>query len=139
MMVPGQWHVFISHSSDDKEEIARPLALALRRRGLDVWFDEFVLRPGDSLREGIDEGIAKSTFGVIILSPSFLAKKWTKAELSAFFSKQISGTKKTIVPIWHNVSGAVVQEYVPLLGDRLALNSDVGLPALVQRVLMFAR
>ena len=51
------WDVFISHASEDKEAIARPLAEALRSHGLRVWYDEFALRPGNSLRESIDRGL----------------------------------------------------------------------------------
>src|SRR6185312_12727621 len=42
--------VFISHASEDKNEVVRPLAEALRKGGLEVWYDEFELRIGDSLR-----------------------------------------------------------------------------------------
>ena len=50
------WDIFISHESEDKKEIARPLAEALRQAGLRVWYDEFVLKPGDSLSLKIREG-----------------------------------------------------------------------------------
>ena len=36
-----QWHFFISHASEDKEEIARPLADRLNSRGLMVWYVDF--------------------------------------------------------------------------------------------------
>lgn len=63
----GQADVFISHAHEDKE-VARPLAEALRERGLTVWYDEYVLRLGDSLRETIDRGLATARFGIVILS-----------------------------------------------------------------------
>ena len=53
-----QYDVFISHASEDKDEIVRPLANALRSEGLEVWYDEFSLRIGDSLRRKIDHGLA---------------------------------------------------------------------------------
>ena len=43
--------VFISHASEDKDAIVRPLANALISCGLKVWYDEFTLRIGDSLRQ----------------------------------------------------------------------------------------
>src|SRR5271157_2431745 len=55
--------VFICHASEDKDDFVRPLAEALRARHVDVWFDEFVLTIGDSLREAIDRGLAASRFG----------------------------------------------------------------------------
>ena len=53
-----QHDAFISHASEDKEAIVRPLAEALVARGLDVWYDEFALRVGSSLRRTIDAGLA---------------------------------------------------------------------------------
>ena len=52
--------VFISHASEDKDAIVRPLANALVNEGLDVWYDEFALHIGDSLRQKIDRGLAKA-------------------------------------------------------------------------------
>jgi hypothetical protein len=34
-----KWDVFISHASEDKETVARPLAQCLERSGLRVWYD----------------------------------------------------------------------------------------------------
>jgi histidyl-tRNA synthetase len=48
---PSRWDVFVSHASEDKDAIARPLAKELRSRGLRVWYDEFELKIGDSLSE----------------------------------------------------------------------------------------
>lgn len=73
----AKYDVFISHASEDKDEVVRPLAHALKESGLSVWFDEFELRIGDSLRRKIDRGLANSRFGVIVLSRSFFEKGWT--------------------------------------------------------------
>jgi len=66
------YDVFISHASEDKDAVVRPLAAALSNGGLKVWYDEFELKIGDSLRRKIDTGLANSRFGVIVLSRSFL-------------------------------------------------------------------
>jgi hypothetical protein len=68
------WDVFISHASEDKDDFVRPLADNLQRSGLRVWFDEFTLTVGDSLRRSIDRGLAKSQYGIVVISPSFLEK-----------------------------------------------------------------
>jgi hypothetical protein len=52
------YDVFISHASEDKDNFMRPLADELRRRQIEVWFDEFSLKPGDSLRTSIDLGLS---------------------------------------------------------------------------------
>src|SRR5437867_11556144 len=66
-----RWDVFISHASEDKEEIAHPLAEALTNGGFAVWYDKFTLKLGDSLRASINRGLAESRFGVVILSKHF--------------------------------------------------------------------
>jgi len=68
--------VFICHASEDKEDFVRPLAEALRARHLDVWYDEFTLSIGDSLREAIDRGLADSRFGIVVFSRNFFQKRW---------------------------------------------------------------
>ena len=68
----GHWDVFISHAGEDKKDLVRPLAGALRARGLSVWFDELTLTVGDSLRRSIDRGLARFRFGVVVTSPHFL-------------------------------------------------------------------
>lgn len=71
-----EYDVFISHASEDKDAVVRPLAHALQKAGLSVWFDEFELQIGDSLRRKIDTGLARSRFGVVVLSQAFLGKGW---------------------------------------------------------------
>lgn len=66
--------VFISHASEDKADVVRPLAEALKAGGLSVWYDEFELRIGDSLRRKIDRGLAGSRFGIVVLSKAFFGR-----------------------------------------------------------------
>lgn len=85
------YDVFISHASEDKEAVVRPLANALKEKGLNVWYDEFELKIGDSLRRKIDQGLAKSRFGIVVISRSFIKKGWTNYELDGLMTKAISG------------------------------------------------
>jgi hypothetical protein len=78
---PVEFDVFISHASEDKETFVRPLAEALVARNLRPWYDEFTLRPGDSLRRSIDHGLLISQTGVVVLSPAFFRKRWPNYEL----------------------------------------------------------
>jgi CheY-like chemotaxis protein len=122
-----KWDVFISHASEDKAEVARPLRDLLTEAGLRVWLDEDQLRLGDSLRAKINKGIAASRYGVVILSPSFFAKQWPQAELDGLANLE-SRRRKVILPIWHQVDHAMVKRRSPLLADRLALDTKSGLP-----------
>ncbi len=90
-----EFDVFVSHASEDKDAIARPLAEALRDRGLSVWFDEFELRIGDSLRRKIDKGVARSRFGLVVLSPAFFAKGWPQYELDGLVTMAVNGTRSS--------------------------------------------
>ena len=114
-----EYDVFISHASEDKEEVARPLAEALRKNGLSVWYDEFELKIGDSLRRKIDKGIANSNFGVIVISRDFISKGWTNYELDGLITKSVNG-EQTMLPVWHNVTKREVINYSPSLADKLA-------------------
>lgn len=114
-----EYDVFISHASEDKDDVARPLAEALRNNGLSVWYDEFELKIGDSLRRKIDKGIANSNFGVIVISRDFISKGWTNYELDGLITKAVNG-EQTMLPVWHNVTKREVINYSPSLADKLA-------------------
>ena len=71
-----EWDVFICHASEDKATVVEPLAMALGREGLRVWYDRSVLTIGDSLRRKISEGLSRSRLGVVVISPAFFTKSW---------------------------------------------------------------
>lgn len=114
--------VFISHASEDKDDIVRALAEGLRLAGLDVWYDEFTLRVGDSLRRKIDEGLSASRFGLVVLSPSFFAKEWPQRELDGLVQLEVAGRAR-ILPLWHKVTRDEVASFSPTLADKVALNT----------------
>ena len=114
-----EYDVFISHASEDKDDIVRPLATALQDEGLVVWYDEFELRIGDSLRRKIDHGLAKSKVGLVVLSHAFIAKGWTNYELDGIVTRSVDG-QQMLLPIWHNISKNEVVDYSPSLADKLA-------------------
>jgi hypothetical protein len=119
-----EYDVFISHSSADKDEFVRPLATELQKLGVKVWYDEFELKVGDSLRRSIDQGLINSRYGVVVLSSSFFKRNWTNYELDGFVNKEMNGLK-VILPIWHKVSKDEVQNFSLSLADKVALNSSI--------------
>jgi hypothetical protein len=126
--------IFISHASEDKDALARPLAMALRDH-VEVWYDEYELRLGDSLREKIDKGLRACDFGVVVLSPNFFQKKWTKAELGGLFSLE-DENRKVILPVWYNIDAEQVRQHSPILADRLAVSANHGVERVVQEILV---
>lgn len=129
-----RWDFFISHASEDKEAIARPLAAALIAKGKTVWYDDFSLKMGDSLRESIDCGLGNSSFGIVILSPHFFEKDWPKKELDGLAAREVNGTK-VILPVWHEVGFNEVRQYSPTLAGRVAASSNKGLEYVVEKIL----
>jgi hypothetical protein len=117
-----RFDVFISHASEDKEIVVRPLAHALQETGLTVWYDEFELRIGDSLRRKIDKGLANSRFGVVVLSHAFFGKGWPNYELDGLVTRSVSG-EQILLPIWHKVSKQEVMNYSASLADKVARNT----------------
>ena len=118
------YDVFISHASEDKDVIVRPLANALTARGLNVWYDEFTLRIGDSLRQNIDRGLRASRIGLVVLSPSFISKGWTNYELDGIITRTISG-EQIMLPIWHNITKQEVVDFSPSLADKVARSTAI--------------
>lgn len=120
------YDVFICHASEDKETFVRPLAKELVKRHVEVWYDEFSLTVGDSLREAIDRGLSQSRFGVVVLSPAFFRKCWAKRELNGLVAREMAEGNPVILPVWHDVSHADVLRYSPPLADVKAVESRKG-------------
>ena len=129
-----EFDVFVAHATEDKEAVARPLAHALQKRGLVVWFDEFELRIGDSLRRKIDSGIARSRFGIVVLSHPFFAKDWSQYELDGLVTMAVSGNQVTL-PLWHEISKDQVIKRSPSLADKVALRtSDYSIEEIAEEI-----
>lgn len=118
----SSFDVFISHASEDKESLVRPLAVALAQHGFKVWYDEFELKIGDSLSKSIDHGLANSSYGIVVLSRAFFSKNWPQYELEGLTARQMVG-EKVVLPIWHGVTREDILRYSPPLADRLAIDS----------------
>jgi hypothetical protein len=128
------YDVFLSHASEDKDAIVRPLVRALAAADIAVWYDESELRPGDSLRQAIDHGLSKSRYGVIILSQAFFAKRWPQWELNGLAARQMSGQERVIIPVWHGVDKEDVLDFSPPLADLVAVSTKRGITAVCQAI-----
>lgn len=138
-MAKLKYDAFISHASEDKSGFVEPLAVALQKWGLKVWFDKFSLKVGDSLRDSIEMGLANSRYGVVVFSPSFQAKKWPKAELNGLFARQMQGKKKIILPILHKTTIAELTKTMPIQADTIALNSADGVESVARSLVEVIR
>ena len=82
--------VYLAHASEDHETLAKPLAQALMAKGIDVWFDEWEIRTGDSLWRKMEEGLANCTHFVVLLTPNSLDKPWVVTEVDAGFVRAVA-------------------------------------------------
>lgn len=128
------WDVFISHASEDKDSFVQNFAEELRRYGLKVWYDSFTLKVGDSLRQSIDDGLAKSKYAIVVLSKSFFSKDWTRRELEGLLANE-SVKRSSILPVWHGVTRDEVAEYSPTLAGLIAADTSKGFHSVVKQIL----
>jgi hypothetical protein len=130
---------FISHDSRDKS-IVREITDRLQSQFCTVWFDEYSLRVGDSLRESIEKGLKECKRCILFLSPNYINNSgWTKHEFDTIFTRELIEKNKLILPIWHNISDKQVYDYCPILKDRVATNTSKGLDYVTNDLLKVLR
>ena len=127
-----RYDCFICHASEDKECFVDTLARRLRGAGCEVWYDDFVLKVGDSLRRSIDEGLRRSRHGVVVLSPRFFIKDWPQRELDGLAAL---AQERGILPVWLDVDKADVTRFSPMLADILAVRASDGIEAVANKLL----
>lgn len=128
------WDVFICHASEDKKHFVEALAGKLRDGQVRVWYDDFSLRLGDRLKDKIEEGLAKSRFGIVVLSKHFFGKKWPQDELNVLVQRD-SFNRKVILPIWLDVNHDDVFKQSPLLAGHVAARAEEGMDRIVEKIL----
>lgn len=90
--------VFLSHSSQDREFVEK-LAIRLSRAGVDVWYDKWEIRVGDSVAEKIENGISVSDSFVAVLSEHSVKSPWVRKELDAAIAEEIGRKGAYILPV----------------------------------------
>src|SRR6266566_3294325 len=106
-----QYDVFLTHSAKDKP-VVRPLAEKLRADGLRVWFDEWVLKPGDSIPAKIEEGLEQSRVLVIIMSANAFGSDWAQLESGTFRFRDPLNKERRFIPLRLDdapIKGSLVQ------------------------------
>jgi TIR domain len=89
--------VFLSHASEDKDRFVVNFARQLRENGVDVWLDQWEMKPGDSLVDKIfEEGLKNARAVIIVLSGVSVQKPWVREELNASVVNRISRGIKLI-------------------------------------------
>jgi len=93
-----QYDVFLSHNAKDKPRV-RKLAERLKAAGLRVWFDEWIVRPGDMIAPKVDEGLEQSRVLLLCISPTALASGWVALERSTAIHRDPANEGRRFVPL----------------------------------------
>jgi GTPase SAR1 family protein len=92
------YDVFLSHNTKDKPRV-RALAEELRATGLRVWFDEWVIRPGDDIYLAIERGLEAARVQILCLSPAALGSEWVTLERSTVLFRDPSNAGRRFIPL----------------------------------------
>jgi hypothetical protein len=95
---PFTHDVFLSHSAKDKP-VVRELADRLRKDGLKVWLDEWVLKPGDSIPAKIEEGLEQSRVLVLCMSAHAFGSDWAQLESQTFRFRDPLNKERRFIPL----------------------------------------
>jgi hypothetical protein len=96
---PKYHGIFLSHTSVDKPFV-RELRKSLLDAGVEnVWIDEAEIMIGDSLIAKIQEGIQKTKYFGIILSPRSIGSPWVKRELETAINMEITSKGVKVLPL----------------------------------------
>lgn len=92
------YDVFLSHNSKDKPRV-RKLAERLKQAGLRVWFDEWVIKPGDDIYLAIERGLEEARVQVLCLSPAALGAEWVTLERSTILFRDPTNQGRRFIPL----------------------------------------
>lgn len=112
-----QYDVFISHANKDKSDYVDLLYMALKRLGINIFYDTEIISWGDNWKKVILDGTASSEFAIIVISENFFGREWTEKELQEFLIKQNSCGQKIVLPLLHNISREQLTEKYPALEE----------------------
>lgn len=111
--------IYLAHATEDKAMV-RPLAEFLMANGIEVWFDEWEIEPGDSLRQKMEGGLSAMTHFVPVLTPISIVKPWVAKEIDVGLVRQVGGESK-FVPV---VIGVEHSDLPPFIQAMLYLRID---------------
>ena len=107
--------VFISYAREDADWV-RALALRLELSGVQVYFDEWDLRPGAVAVHELDDAIRRSGNAIQVLSPVAVTKPWVREEYAALMHQSVERGLRFIPIIYGEV------EVPPFAANRVALD-----------------
>ena len=129
------WDFFISYANEDRNDAASPLAQALTKRGFNVWLDQNVLSKDSKLEAEIQAGLSNCHYGIVVLSPRFLAKDWPMRELDTLLAIESLDGRYRLIPVLHNLSEPELAFKVPEVVQKRPLTTAHGFERLCDQIL----
>lgn len=114
-MVYGEMKVFISHAHQDSA-LARKIADALQKDGLDVWDDRYIM-PGDNWAEKVSQALDESKAMVVLVTPEALQSEWVRREIEYALGKKDYNNR--LIPVLVGPRESIPQEKIPWILRRL--------------------
>ncbi len=128
--------IFLCHASEDKPSIAEPMVRAMEARGISYWYDADELGWGDSIIQGMNEGLSGCQYVLVVLSPSFVRKPFAVAELKSAVYREIQSKKTVILPllVGNTAERAKIQAEFPLINHKRFLIWDGSADAIAEEL-----
>jgi TIR domain len=92
-----EYDLFISYSSRDRGFVLK-LASDLKDKGLTVWLDQWEVKPGERLRERINDAIARCNYLLVLLSPNSINSQWVRVELDSAMIRELDSKQVVVIP-----------------------------------------
>jgi TIR domain len=127
----NKYDYFLSYAREDSSFVA-PLIKAMEAKESEIYSFEKRFDLGGSIRKSIDTALLSSKYVIVVLSQSYMKKKWTMYELDSAIS--LEDDARIILPIWHNISREEVLRHSPHLASRVYIGSgELGVDDLAEK------
>lgn len=94
----GRIETFLAHTRADKG-FTRRLGRDLTSQGVDAWFDEWAIKPGESITDRISEGLRRYDVFLIVLTPKSVSSEWVREELRVALQRRAKTPSIRIIPV----------------------------------------
>lgn len=95
--MPKAPRAFLCHAFSDQSRFVEPFAKALRNHGVEVFYAEWDIGPGDRLWDRISAGIEQCETFVLVASPVSLERPWVKEEIGGGLTAKLADGKRFVV------------------------------------------
>jgi hypothetical protein len=127
--------IFLSHASEDKENVVEPFIDCLEKAGIhNIWYDKNEIEEGHSIIRKINKGLENSKIGIVIITPHFIRKDFTNWELETLLELTIINEIR-LIPLIKNITREeIVKKYRLLAPLRFKEISNECDPDLIEHI-----